>query len=56
VEDDYGYQLGEDQSDGEEEEKSNEDDSELGDGDLEPEDDGRAVVDSDMKELGYAEL
>jgi hypothetical protein len=54
VEDDYGYQLGEDQSDSEEE-KSSEDDLEFEDGDLGPEDDGRAV-DSDMEELGYAEL
>lgn len=48
-ENDYGYQLGEDQSD-------SEDDSELGDGDLGPEDDGRRAVDSDMEELRYAEL
>jgi hypothetical protein len=52
-EDDYGYHLGEDESGSEEEEKSEE---ELGDGDLGPEDDGRATVDSDMEELGYAEL
>jgi hypothetical protein len=53
VEDDYGYHLGEDESGSEEEEKSEE---ELGDEDLGPEDDGRATVDSDMEELGYAEL
>ena len=51
---DYGYQFGEDRSDSEEE-KSSEDDSEFGDGDLGPEDDRRAV-DLDMEELGYAEL
>jgi hypothetical protein len=50
---DYGYHLGEDESGSEEEEKSEE---ELGDRDLGPEDDGRATVDSDMEELGYAEL
>ena len=53
-EDDYGYQLGEDQSDIEVE-KSGDDDSETGDRDLGPEDDGRAL-DTDMKELGYAAL
>jgi hypothetical protein len=50
-ENDYGYQLGEDQSDSEEDE----DDSELGNRYLGPEDDGHAV-DSDMEELGYANL
>jgi hypothetical protein len=46
---DYGYHLGEDESGSEEE---------LGDRDLGPEDDGRDTVDSDsdMEELGYAEL
>ena len=53
-EDDYGYQLGEDQSDIEVE-KSGDDDLETGDRDLGPEDDGRAL-DTDMEELGYAEL
>ena len=42
LEDDCGYRLGEDQSNSEEEESS-EDSDELGDGDLGPEDDGRAV-------------
>ena len=53
-EDDYGYQLGEDQSDIEVE-KSGDDDLETGDRDLGPEDDGHAL-DTDMEELGYAEL
>ncbi len=48
-EDDYGYQLGEDQSDDEL------DDNELRDEDFGPENDGRAV-DPDMEELGYADL
>ena len=54
--DDYGYKLGENQSESEDE-KRNEDesDSEMRDGDLGPEDDGCAL-DSDMEELGYAEL
>ena len=51
-EDDYGYQLGEDQSDIEVE-KSSDDDSETRDRDLGPEDDGCAL-DTDMEELGYA--
>jgi hypothetical protein len=54
-EDDYGYRLGEDQSDAASEEEKGGDDSELGDEDFGPEDDGRAV-DSDMEEFGYAEL
>ena len=47
-EDDYGYRLGEDHSDAasEEEKGEDEDESELGDEDFGPEDDGRAV-DSD---------
>ena len=54
--DDYGYELGENQSDSEEEKKSeDESDSEMRDGDLGPEDDGYAV-ESDMEELSYAEL
>ena len=53
-EDDYGYQLGEDQSDIEVE-KSGDDDLETGDRDLGLEDDGHAL-DTDMEELGYAEL
>jgi hypothetical protein len=49
-EDDYGYQLGEEQySEGDKSE------DELEDGDFGPEDDG-GVVDSDMEEFGYAEL
>ena len=54
--DDYGYELG-DQNQSESEEKSIEDesDSEMRDGDLGPEDDG-CGVNSDMEELGYAEL
>jgi hypothetical protein len=54
--DDYGYELGENQSESEDEKSSeDESDSEMRDGDLGPEDDGCAV-DSDMEELGYAEL
>ena len=53
-EDDYGYQLGEDHSDSEEE-KGSDDDSELGEEDFGLEDNGLAV-DSDMEDLGYAEL
>jgi hypothetical protein len=50
-EEDYGYRLGE-QSDIEENKDS---EDELADGDFGPEDDGGAV-DSDIEELGYAEL
>ena len=53
-ENDYGYKLGGDESDSEDE-KSSENDSELGDGDLGAEDYGHAV-DLDIEDLGYAEM
>ena len=53
--DDYGYELGENQSESEDKDSDDESDSEMKDGDLGPEDDGCAV-DPDMEELGYAEL
>lgn len=55
---DYGYRLGEDQSDSEEgrsSELEDDRDSEIGNEYLGPEDDGCAV-DLDMEELGYAEM
>ena len=53
-EDDYGYRVGEDESDAASEEEGGHE-SDLGNEDFGPEDDGRAV-DSDMEELGYADL